>query len=88
MKNKQILGALSMDLKRAALGYYRGSFSMADVFYEEAVKRSEEIDLKTLKPYLKEYLKNVKKIKNKKREIAAEDALLYSTLFQNASQAL
>lgn len=32
-KNKAILGALSMDLKRVALGYHRGSNVMAEKFF-------------------------------------------------------
>ena len=38
-KNKQILGAIAMDLKRVALGYFRGSSSMAERFFQEALKR-------------------------------------------------
>ncbi len=80
MKNKAILGALSLDLKRAALGLNRGSIKMADRFFEEALKRRDEIDLKNVKLYIARFLKNIEKIKDK------EDALLYSTIFQNASQ--
>ncbi|HKC14945.1 MAG TPA: hypothetical protein VKC89_03240 [Patescibacteria group bacterium] len=80
MKNKAILGALSLDLKRAALGLNRGSNQMANRFFEEALKRRDEIDSKTVKPYIARFLKNLEKIKDK------EDALLYSTIFQNASQ--
>jgi hypothetical protein len=86
MKNKQILGALAMDLKRVALGYFRGSNSMAERFFEEALKRRDEVDLKTAKPYLVNLLKDLENIKEEKSERAAEDALLYSTIFQNASQ--
>jgi hypothetical protein len=32
MKNKAILGALAMDLKRAALGFYRGSKRNKTIF--------------------------------------------------------
>jgi hypothetical protein len=85
MKNKQILGALAMDLKRAALGYFRGSNIMAERFFEEALKRKNEIDIEDLKPYLVKYLNKIENIKKEDNDKAAEDALLYSTLFQNAA---
>ena len=40
MKNNQILGALAMDLKRAALGYFSGSNTTAKRFYEEHKEKS------------------------------------------------
>lgn len=83
MKNKAILGALAMDLKRVALGYFRGSDFMAERFFEEALKRREEIDKKKLEPYLVRFLQNMEKIRKEKD---SEKALLYSTIFQNASQ--
>ena len=85
MQNKQILGALAMDLKRVALGYFRGSNSMAEKFFQEALKRRDEIDNQKLKPYLAKFLNDMENLKNEKREKAAEDALFYSTIFQNAS---
>jgi hypothetical protein len=83
MKNKAILGALAMDLKRAALGFYRGSDVMAERFFAEALKRRDEVDQREIKPYLSKFLQGLEKIKIEK---GAEDALLYSTIFQNASQ--
>lgn len=85
MNNKQILGALAMDLKRIALGYYRGSSIMSERFFQEALKRRKEIDDKSLKPYLVKLLNNMENIKKEKNEKAADDALFYSTIFQNAS---
>lgn len=85
MNNKQILGALALDLKRVALGYHRGSTPMAERFFEEALKRRKEIDNKILKPYLVKFLNNMENIKKEENEKAADDALLYSTIFQNAS---
>lgn len=85
MKNKQALGALAMDLKRVALGYFRGSTVMADRFFMEALKRRNEIDHNSLKPYLRTLLLSMENIKKEKTDRAAEDALLYSTLFQNAA---
>jgi len=85
MNNKQILGALALDLKRVAIGYYRGSTAMSDRFFEEALKRRREIDSASLKPYLVKFLKDMEGLKKDKNDRAAEDALLYSTIFQNAS---
>ncbi len=85
MNNKQILGALAMDLKRVALGYFRGSNVMADKFYLEALKRRSELDNKDLKPYLTIYLNKLDKLNKEEKKQAAEDALLYSTIFQNAA---
>jgi hypothetical protein len=85
MNNKQILGALAMDLKRVALGYYRGSTTMSEKFFQEALKRRSEIDKKSLKPYLVKFLNNIGDLKKVEKERAAEDALFYSIIFQNAS---
>jgi hypothetical protein len=74
-----------MDLKRAALGYFRGSNLMAERFFEEALKRKNEIDIDELKPYLVKYLNKIENVKKENSDRAAEDALLYSTLFQNAA---
>ena len=86
MKNKAILGALAMDLKRAALGYHRGSNIMAERFFEEALKRRDEIDIASVSPYIIKWLKSLESIRGERGEQRAEDALLYSTIFQNASQ--
>ena len=85
MKNKQALSALAMDLKRVALGYFRGSTTMADRFFMEALKRRNEIDHASLKPYLIHLLNNMENLPKEEQKRAAEDALLYSTLFQNAA---
>ena len=44
-KNKIALGSLAMDLKRVALGYYRNSTKVAEIFMEEALKRKKELNL-------------------------------------------
>jgi hypothetical protein len=85
MNNKQILGALAMDLKRVAIGYFRGSTIISERFFEEAIKRRSELDNSSLKPYLVKFLKDMETLKKEKNDRAAEDALLYSTIFQNAS---
>lgn len=86
MNNKQILGAIALDLKRVALGFYRGSDFMAEKFFEEALKRRDELDSKKVKPYLIRFLKDIENIRKENKKKAAEDALMYSTIFQNASQ--
>ncbi len=82
-KQKVIIESLAMDLKRLALGLYRGSYIMADKFRIEALKREGE--LKTFK--LDSSMKNLlAKSENTLRGIdkqTAEDALMFSTLFQN-----
>ena len=85
-KNNIILGSLSMDLKRVALGYHKNSTKMAEVFLDEAMKRRNEVDLAKVKPYIRKLLNNLVNIKNKaNKQKVAEDALMYSTLFQNAA---
>lgn len=84
--NKIALGSLAMDLNRVAMGYQRGSIKMAEVFMLEAMKRKEEVDLVTVKPYIRDLLSKLEEMKNEKdKQKVAEDALMYSTLFQNAA---
>ncbi len=86
--NKIIFGSIAMDLKRVAIGYYRGSNKMAERFLGEALKRRSEVDVTTIKPYLQKLLLKIEAISSetdvKKK---AEDTLMYSTLFQNAALA-
>lgn len=84
-KNKLALSSLAMDLKRAALGYHGNSNKMADRFLHEAIKRKKEIDLKEVKPYIEKILGKLDEMINKDNHAKAEDALMYSTLFQNAA---
>lgn len=75
-----------MDLKRVALGYYHGSNRTAERFFEEALKRKQEIDLKEVAPYITKLLYKLDKLsKELDKKKVAEDALMYSTLFQNAA---
>lgn len=78
--NKFILESLASDLKRVALGKYRGSNAMADRFLKEALKRKEEVQPGKVAPYINELLR---KLNNK---IDSDDALMYSTLIQNYTQ--
>jgi len=84
--NKIALSSLSMDLKRVALGYWRGSDKMAERFLEEAIRRREEIDKSSLEGYLVKLLDRLDDIK-KENDLkkAAEESLMFSTLFQNAA---
>ncbi len=85
MNNKIILESLALDLKRVALGYHRESYKMAERFYEEAYKRTTEVDLVLLKPYLKKVLEKVQTLEGKDAKSIAEEAQMLSTLIQNYS---
>lgn len=86
MSNNQILGALALDLKRVAQGYYRGSEKMAVRFAEEALLRKEELQGVDIKPYLQDLLLKMDDLfKQSDHKKLAEDALMYSILFQNAA---
>jgi hypothetical protein len=85
MNNKQLLGALALDLKRVAIGYFRGSTTMSEKFFQEALKRRNEIDSTNLKPYLVKFLNDIENLNKEEKKAAADNALLYSTIFQNAS---
>ncbi|MDO8618801.1 MAG: hypothetical protein Q7R49_02525 [Candidatus Daviesbacteria bacterium] len=85
MSNKVILGSMAMDLKRVALGYWRGS-KTADIFLREAQMRKSEIKSGSVKPYIENILSKIDylgELKDKKE--AAENALMYSTIIQNAA---
>lgn len=83
-QDKEKLGALAMDLKRVALGFHSGSAKTAERFLEEVLKRQKELDSEKNSLYIKRLLDSLKKLcKEKDKEKLAEDALMYSTLFQN-----
>lgn len=85
-RNKIALSSLSMDLKRVALGYHNGSITTAKRFLEEAIKRRDEVDKKKVRPYLRKILENLDELFSQKdNQKIAEDALMYSTIFQNAA---
>ena len=83
MSEKIIIESLAMDLKRVALGLQRGSLKMANRFKEEALKRENELEKYHLNDYLQKLLQRVKEILKRGGEKTAEDALMYSVLFQN-----
>lgn len=82
---KIIIESLAMDLKRVAIGMQRGSYGMAVCFKKEALKRIQELESGQLNNYLEKLIINLKKSLSKDNEQEAEDALMYSTLFQNYS---
>lgn len=86
MNANQILGALALDLRRVAQGYYRGSETMASRFVKEARARKEELRNAKFKPYLRNLLSKMNEVlKQNDHKKLAEDALMYSVLFQNAA---
>lgn len=87
MNTKIALESLSLDLKRVALGYHRGSDKMAKRFCEEAMKRKEEINYSEIKPYVQTLLNKMESQLNQTdKNSVAEDSLLLSIIFQNYSQ--
>lgn len=88
MNNKVALESLAMDLKRVAIGYHRGSFSMAKRFSEEALKRKSELTNAQLKPYIQIVLEDIDTVLHESdKEKIAEYSLMFSTLIQNYTQA-
>lgn len=86
MNNKVALASLAMDLKRIALAYHRGSDKTAIRFITEAKRWAESVDRKSTPRYINSLLTNLEStIDNKDKNRAAEDSLMYSTLFQNYS---
>lgn len=78
------ISSLAMDLKRIALAFYKGSNETGERFILEANKRKDEIDTKLVKPYLISHINSLEKVfaRNDKLHLA-EDALMYSQIFQN-----
>ncbi|MBI2268563.1 MAG: hypothetical protein HYU80_03960 [Candidatus Blackburnbacteria bacterium] len=87
MNPKVIIESLSMDLLRAALALHRGSFSTAERFKEEALKRSAELEpfLKS-DQHLQKLAANTKKALEENSEDIAEDLLMYSVRFKNLAR--
>jgi hypothetical protein len=83
MQNNIALSALAMDLKRVALGLHRKSYTVAERFFIEAMKRRKEIHVNELQPYMQTIIKRVDLLSELTNERKAEDALMYSTRIQN-----
>lgn len=80
------LSSLAMDLDRVSIGLYRKSYKMADRFALEALARKKEVEIKNVKPYIAKLLENMEyMLRSTNDDRKAEDALMYSTLFQNAA---
>ena len=86
---KIALSSLALDLRRVAMGYHRGSTAMADRFLAEALRRKDEIKSSDVKPYVAKLLVKISSLKTiEDNSDKAEDALMYSILFQNAAISL
>lgn len=83
MNQKVIISSLALDLKRIALGLYRGSNATVSIFKIEALKRGDELEKSNPGQYLINLWTKTKRTLEKNGEKAAEDTLMYSTLFQN-----
>ena len=83
MNDKIILSSLAMDLKRAAIGFHRGSHKMAEKFLSEAIKRKNEYKKENTSPYILQLLDKIDDLKTQPEDELAENALTYRTLIQN-----
>lgn len=80
------LAALSMDLKRVALASYNHSFKVADRFIQESLVKKNRIDVARERLHIQRLLTSLDAVLSQKDTAKlAEDALLYSTLLQNAA---
>ena len=86
MNPKILLGSLALDLERVASSYHNGSLETAKTFSAEALKRKKELKDFKLEIYIQDLLNKLDAVlSQKKPDDIAEDALMYSTLFQNAA---
>jgi hypothetical protein len=76
-KIDQIIGALSMDLKRVALAKHNNSKNTADRFWQEVMKRKSTILSLKLPDYLKNLYEKLEKNTDK------DNLLMYSIILQN-----
>lgn len=78
------ISSLAMDLKRIALAYHNNSNKTAERFIIEANKRKNEINTSLVKPYLISHINSLDKMFKRDDKLhLAEDALMYSQIFQN-----
>lgn len=71
------LSSMVMDLKRAALGFAKGSDRVGKIFLEEAKKRKSEVNLCDVPNYIGTIIKSLNNRTN------SDDLLMYSVLLQN-----
>lgn len=85
MSNNYIaISSLAMYLKRIALAFHNGSNETGERFIIEANKRKSEIDKDLIKPYLINHINSLQKTFERSDKLhLAEDALMYSQIFQN-----
>lgn len=85
MSNNYIaISSLAMDLKRIALAFHNGSNETGERFIIEANKRKSEIEIGQIKPYLVDHINSLDKVFDREDKLhLAEDALMYSQIFQN-----
>lgn len=85
---KVIIESLAMDLKRVAIGMQRGSTAMAERFRTEALERGKELERFKPSGYILRLISGSRETLLSKDPEAYEDALMYSTLFQNLAHKL
>ena len=86
-QDKIAIESLASDLKRVSFGISRNSLVMAKRFWQEGLKRIEEIEIKNMPNYIRKILKNIQQLKIRlDHNRMAEDCLMYSVLLQNFSQ--
>ncbi len=83
-ETKIAISSLSMDLKRVALGYWKGSEQTAQRFVDESLKRREELKELKVRPYIEVVLAKLPAtLSQSDKKKLAEDALTYSIILQN-----
>lgn len=85
-EERVIIESLAMDLKRVAIGLQRGSTKMADRFKAEALQRENELERVTNDGYILRIITGSRESLESNSEQTSDDALMYSTLFQNYAQ--
>lgn len=89
MNKKLEIESLASDLKRVSLGLQRNSMKMTERFSLEVLKRKQILAGIELDHYIERLLENLENIlKSSNNSKKAEDALMYSTLFQNYAATL
>ena len=87
--DKQVLQALSSDLKRICLSIQRGSNTTAETFSNEAMEWLNEAEKTIKNPNTQDLITKTRiTLAGKNDLIKAEDCLMFSTLFQNRSFSL
>ncbi len=76
------LSSMARDLNRVAVGLNCGSDKMAKRFYEEALKRKDEVPTSEIPGYVKNILTDLNP-DNKLDQDFAEKALVHSILLEN-----